>query len=425
MGENLKKSVTSKKAITRFYKAIGPGFVTGAADDDPSGVATYSIAGAQLGTSLLWMAWVTWPLMAAVQMMCARIGMVTGKGLASALSIKLPKSIIRIFCLLLFLANTVNIGADLAGMADAAQLLTGINSHVFIFVFGILIGVAIITFKYGQIANVLKWLAITLFAYVITAFVIHPDWSLVARQTFSFSIKNDKATWETIVAILGTTISPYLFFWQAAQEVEEEKSMGRDEEQRKGATQVEIHDKIMDVGAGTLLSNVVMFFIILTTALTLHAHNITNISSSKEVSMALKPLAGNFATLLYTVGIISVGLLAIPTLAGSASYAFAETLEWSHGLDEKWGKAKAFYAVIIISLLLGVGIDFININPIQALYWSAVLNGLLAPFLLLGIFFVAIDQKIMHGQASSKINQLVVGITIVLMFGASAAMFVI
>jgi len=168
-----------------------------------------------------------------------------------------------------------------------------------------------------------------------------------------------------------------------------------------------------------------MFFIILTTALTLHAHNITDISSSKEVSMALKPLAGNFATLLYTVGIISVGLLAIPTLAGSASYAFAETLEWSHGLDEKWGKAKAFYAVIIISLLLGVGIDFININPIQALYWSAVLNGLLAPFLLLGIFFVAIDQKIMHEQASSKISQLVVGITIVLMFGASVAMFVI
>jgi NRAMP (natural resistance-associated macrophage protein)-like metal ion transporter len=425
MIEKLKRFKEPKKVISRFYKAIGPGFVTGAADDDPSGVATYSVAGAQLGTSLLWMAWLTWPLMAAVQMMCARIGMVTGKGLASALGTKLPKSIIRIFCLLLFLANTVNIGADLAGMADATQLLTGLNSHVCIFIFGIVIGVAIVIFKYGQIAKVLKWLALSLFAYVITAFIIHPDWKLIGRQTFSFSMKNDTATWETIVAILGTTISPYLFFWQAAQEVEEEKSKGRDEEQRKGATRVEITDKIMDVGAGTLLSNIVMFFIILTTALTLHAHGIVNISSSKEVSEALRPLAGNLATLLYTVGIVAVGLLAIPTLAGSAAYAFAETLEWTHGLDEKWGKAKAFYAVILISLAIGVSIDFININPIKALYWSAVLNGLLAPFLLLGIFLVARDQKIMQGQASSKLGQSVVAVTIILMFIASVAMFVI
>lgn len=425
MRGRLKRPKEPKNAVGRFYKAIGPGFVTGAADDDPSGIATYSVAGAQLGTSLLWMAWLTWPLMAAVQMMCARIGMVTGKGLASALSTKFPKSVIRIFCLLLFLANTVNIGADLAGMADASQLLTGLNSHIWIFIFGILIGVAIVVFKYGQIANVLKWLALSLFAYVITAFIIHPDWKMIARQTFSFSSKNNTATWETIVAILGTTISPYLFFWQAAQEVEEEKSKGRDEEQRKGATKVEIADKIMDVGAGTLLSNVVMFFIILTTALTLHAHGIVNISSSKEVSQALRPLAGNLATLLYTIGLVAVGLLAIPTLAGSAAYAFAETLGWTHGLDEKWGKAKAFYAVILISLSIGVAIDFIHINPIKALYWSAVLNGLLAPFLLLGIFLVARDQKIMQGQTSSKLGQSVVAITIVLMFIASVAMFVI
>lgn len=425
MRQKLKRLKEPKKAMGRFYKAIGPGFITGAADDDPSGVATYSVAGAQLGTSLLWMAWLTWPLMAAVQMMCARIGMVTGKGLASALSTKLPTSVIRIFCLLLFLANAINIGADLAGMADASELLTGLNSHIWIFIFGIVIGVAIVVFKYGQIANVLKWLALSLFAYVITAFIIHPDWKMIGRQTFSFSIKNDTATWETIVAILGTTISPYLFFWQAAQEVEEEKSKGRNEEQRKGATTVEITDKIMDVGAGTLLSNVVMFFIILTTALTLHAHGIVNISSSKEVSQALRPLAGNLATLLYTIGIVAVGLLAIPTLAGSAAYAFAETLEWTHGLDEKWGKAKAFYAVILISLLIGVAIDFIHINPIKALYWSAVLNGLLAPFLLLGIFLVARDQKFMQGQASSKLGQSVVAITIVLMFIASVAMFVI
>ncbi len=423
--ERLEKIKEPKKAISRFYKALGPGFVTGAADDDPSGVATYSIAGAQLGTSLLWMAWFTWPLMSAVQMMCARIGMVTGKGLASALSTKLPRSVIRIFCLLLFLANTINIAADLAGMADAMQLLTKINSHVWVVALGLIIGTAIIKFKYGQIANLLKWLALSLFAYVISAFIIHPDWSFIAHQTFSFSIKNDSTTWETIVAILGTTISPYLFFWQAAQEVEEEKALGRDAEERKGATKVEIQDKIMDVAAGTLLSNVVMFFIILTTALTLHTHGIQNITTSKEVSEALKPLAGNLATLLYTVGIVAVGLLAIPTLAGSAAYAFAETLHWSHGLDEKWGKAKAFYAVIIISILLGIVLDFVNINPIKMLYWSAVFNGLLAPFLLLGIFLVANDNNIMHGQASSKINRIVVGVTIVLMFAASVGMFII
>ncbi len=420
-----KKSNEPKKPVSRFLSAIGPGFVTGAADDDPSGVATYSIAGAQLGTSLLWMSWATWPLMSAVQMMCARIGMVTGKGLASALSLKIPKSIIRLFCLLLFLANTVNIAADLAGMADATQLLTGVNSHISIFIFGLGIGIAVIKFRYGRIAKVLKWLALSLFAYVITAFIIHPNWSLIARQTFSFSFANDKATWETIVAILGTTISPYLFFWQAAQEVEEEKKMGRDEYEREGATKVEIVDKIIDVGAGTLLSNLVMFFIILTTALTLHAHGIVNINSSKEVSQALRPLAGNLATLLYTVGIVTVGFLAIPTLAGSAAYAFAETLNWTEGLDEKWGKAKAFYAVIIISLAFAVAVNYINVNPIKALYWSAVLNGLLAPFLLVGIFLVGRDQKIMYGQASSKINQAVVGITALLMFAASVAMFVV
>jgi Mn2+/Fe2+ NRAMP family transporter len=363
-------------------------------------------------------------MMSAVQMMCARIGMVTGRGLDSTLSLKIPKTIIRIFCLLLFLANTVNIAADLAGMADAMQLLTGINSHICIFIFGFGIGIAIIKFKYGQIANVLKWLALSLFAYVITAFIIHPNWSLILHHTFSFRIKNDSTTWATIVAILGTTISPYLFFWQASQEVEEEKLMGRDDDGRKGATQVEIVDKIMDVGAGTLLSNVVMFFIILTTALTLHAHGITNISSSKEVSEALfHPLAGNLATLLYTVGIVAVGLLAIPTLAVSAAYAFAETFDWSHGLDEKWGKAGSFYAVIIIALVFAVALDFINVNPIKALFWSAVFNGLLAPFLLVGIFLVARDQKIMNGQASSKINQTVVGITTILMFIASVAMF--
>ncbi len=414
-----------KNLIKRFFSNLGPGLITGAADDDPSGVATYSIAGAQFGTSLLWMAWVTWPLMAAVQMMCARIGMVTGQGLASALSQKIPKPVLKIFCVALLVTNIINIAADLAGMADAVELLTGINSRITVIIFGIGITVAIIKFRYSQIANILKWLALSLLAYIITAFIIRPDWSLVAQQTFSFSFSGKKETWQTIVAILGTTITPALFFWQASQEVEEEKSLGRNLEQRKKATKIELTNRMMDVGAGTFLSNIVMFFIILTTALTLNAKGIVNITSSKEVAEALRPLAGDLATLLYTTGIVAVGFLAIPTLAGSAAYAFAETFHWSHGLDQKWHKAKSFYIVIFISIMAGIGLDFTDINPIQALFWSGVVNGLLAPFLMVGIFLVARDKKIMNGQTSSKLNQSVVALTTLLMFIASVAMFVL
>ncbi len=413
-----------KKApiLKRFLSALGPGVITGAADDDPSGIATYSIAGAQIGTSLLWMSWLTWPLMAAVQMMCARIGMVTGQGLASALGKKLPKSLLVVFSFALLIANTINIAADLAGMADAAELLSGISSYFYVIFFGICISYAVVKFRYHQIASVLKWLALSLFAYVIAAFIIHPDWSMVARRTFSISIPKSKETWETIVAILGTTISPYLFFWQAAQEVEEEKAMGRRMRARKGVTKVELIDRMMDVGTGTFLSNIVMFFIILTTALTLNKNGLTNITSAKEAAEALRPLAGNLAMLLYTVGIVAVGLLAIPTLAGSAAYALAETFNWSQGLDKKLRQAGAFYTVILLSVLCGIALNFLHINPVQALFWTAVINGLLAPFLLIGILLVARDRRIMHGHPSTKLNQGVVAITTLFMFMAAIGM---
>ncbi len=410
----------------RFLSALGPGLITGAADDDPSGIATYSIAGAQLGTSLLWMAWVTWPLMASVQMMCARIGMMTGQGLAGALSKKFPKSILIIFCFALLIANTINIAADLAGMADAAELLSGISSHWYVILFGLGIGYAIIKFRYHQIAGVLKWLALSLFTYVITAFIIHPDWSWVARQTFSLTLPRGTLAWETVVAILGTTISPYLFFWQAAQEVEEEKAAGRRMRLRHvEVSNVDLVDRKMDVGTGTFLSNIVMFFIILTTALTLHTHGLTNITSSREAAEALRPLAGNLAMLLYTTGIIAVGLLAIPTLAGSAAYAFAETFEWSQGLDKKFKQARAFYAVIVLSVVCGVALDFLHINPLSALFWTAVINGLLAPFLLIGVFLVGRDKEIMRGKPSSPLSQISVTITTVLMFAAAIGMFAV
>ncbi|HXM78959.1 MAG TPA: divalent metal cation transporter [Thermoanaerobaculia bacterium] len=411
--------------VRRFFSALGPGLVTGAADDDPSGVATYSITGAQLGTSLLWTALLTWPLMGAVQMMCARIGMVTGKGLAGAMKGKFPRWVLVVFSIALLLANTVNIAADLSGMADAAELLTGWNSHLFVLVFGVGIAWATIRLRYYQIANILKWLALVLFAYIITALKVGVDWPDVARNAFFPTIPSSRAAWAGLVAILGTTISPYLFFWQAAQEVEEEKAMGRRMlVERVGATSREIADRRLDVGVGTFFSNLVMFFIILTTALTLHRHGITNIESSKQAAEALAPLAGKFATLLYTAGLIGVGLLAIPTLSGSAAYAFAETFDWSFGLDQRLRNARYFYGVVILSTAAGITLDFADVNPIKALFWSAVVNGLLAPFLLVAILIVACDRKLMNGQPSSHLSRWIVGLTTAVMFAAAIGMFV-
>jgi len=409
--------------IKEFFSILGPGVIAGAADDDPSGIATYSIAGAQFGLSLAWMAWFSWPLMGAVQMMCARIGMVTGMGLAGALRKKFPRWVMVIVCVALLIANTINVGSDLAAMADSAQLLTGISSHIFVVVLGLAIGWAIVQFRYYQIANVLKWLALALAAYIIAAFLARPDWGLVLRAVTTVSIPTDGG-WGMVVAILGTTISPYLFFWQAAQEVEEEKAMGRRILiQRMNATPKQLFNRRIDVGVGTFFTNIIMFFVIVCTALTLHDHGITNVSTTAEIAQALEPFAGKFAMLLFTVGIIGVGLLAIPTLTGSAAYAFSETFRWRHGLDEKWWQARAFYGVIVLSTLVGVGLDWVKINPVSALYWTAIINGCLAPFLLIGILLVARDDKIMLGQPSSKLSQFVVACTIVLMFGAGIAVF--
>ena len=411
--------------VRRFFSVLGPGVITGAADDDPSGVATYSVVGARLGTSLLWTAALTWPLMAAVQMMCARIGMVTGRGLAGALRKKFPRPVLVAAALALLVANTINIGADLAGMADAGEMLTGWNSHFFVVLFGVGIAWAIIRFRYHQIARVLKWLALVLLAYVATAIVVRPDWSSIVKDAFVPSLPRGREAWAALVAILGTTISPYLFFWQASQEVEEEKAMGRRMLVRRfGATSREIKDRKLDVGVGTFFSNLVMFFIILTTALTLHAHGLTNIETSRQVAEALRPLAGRFAETLYTLGILGVGLLAIPTLAGSAAYAFAETFGWKQGLDQKLKNARYFYGVVVLSTVVGIALDFANVNPVKALYWTAIVNGLLAPFLLIGVLLVASDRNLMKGQPSSGLGLAVVSLVTLVMFAAAIGMFV-
>lgn len=411
--------------VRRFFRTLGPGVITGAADDDPSGIATYSIAGAQFGTSLLWMSLLTWPLMSAVQFMCARIGMVTGRGLAGALRQKFPRRLVLAGALLLLGANVINIGADLAGMADAASVLTGFNSHFFVIFFGVLISTATVWCRYHYIAGVLKWLCLALFAYVITAFLAGPDWGQVLRGTFAPTWPRDHSTWQMVVAILGTTISPYLFFWQASQEIEEEKAKGRRMvRERQHATKREIINRKLDVGVGTFFAVLVMYFIMVTTAFTLNRHGVTNIETSRQAAEVLGPLAGRFAVLLYTIGILGVGLLAIPTLSGSAAYALAETLNWREGLDEKLGAARAFYGVVIGSTVAGIILDFANINPLRALFWTAVINGTLAPFLLVGILIVASDSKIMLGQPSSRLGRCVVGLAAAVMFAAAIAMFV-
>jgi NRAMP (natural resistance-associated macrophage protein)-like metal ion transporter len=412
----------SVRPVRTFLSALGPGIVAGAADDDPSGIATYSVAGAQFGTALLWTALLTWPLMAAVQMMCARIGMVTGTGLMTALRRKFPRPLLAGAAMLLLLANTINIGADLSGMADGAELLTGVNSHLWVVLFGLAIGVATIELHYASIARVLKWLAVVLFAYVAAAISLRPDWSAVIHATL-VPTSLPPSAWATVVAILGTTISPYLFFWQASQEVEEEKARGRlTLEAREGATPREVRVRRVDVALGVFFSNLVMFFIILTTALTLHARGMTGLGTSREIAQALEPIAGRFAALLYTIGIIGTGVLAIPTLSCSAAYAFAEVFGWREGIDERFRGAPAFYMVVGMSMAFGAGMDFADINPVQALYWSAVLNGLLAPFLLAGILLLASDRTLMHGQPSSIASRVTVGATTLAMLGAAVLM---
>jgi len=423
-GNSMTHAKKRESFVRRFLSALGPGLITGAADDDPSGIATYSIAGAQLGTSLLWTALFTWPLMAFVQMTCARIGMVTGRGLAGSLRKKLPAPVLILLSIALLLANTLNIGADLAGMADAAEMLTRVNSHVFVVVFGAGITLATIFLRYHQIASGLKWLALTLLAYVVVAFLCRPSWGDVLREAFLPALPRGEG-WATLVAILGTTISPYLFFWQASQEVEEEKAMGRRMlKSRLGATSREIGDRRLDVGFGTFASNAVMFFIILSTALTLHAHGVTRIRTSRQAAEALAPLAGKAASLLFAVGIFGVGCLAIPTLAGSAAYAFAETFHWRQGIDQKPARARGFYAIVIGSAVAGIVMDFSGVNPFSALFLSAVINGLLAPILLAGILLVASDRALMQGQPSPPLSRAVVFATLLLMIGAAVGMFV-
>ena len=411
--------------LRRFFAVLGPGLITGAADDDPSAIGTYSVVGAQCGTTVLWTAFITWPLIAAIQMMCARIGSVTGGGLARALGQKFPRPLVAAVSLGLLVANTITVGADLSAMADAGEMLSGLNSHYYVVFFGVIIALGTVLFRYRQIANLLKWFALSLFTYVLTAFVLRPNWNIVLRETLLPSWPRGHEVWAGLVAILGATISPYLSFWQASQELEEKRNLGpvaHSDEQ--GAKTKRMRMRRLDVAFGTLFSNLAMYFIILTTALALHRNGITNIDTSQDAAAVLMPLAGPFAATLFTVGLVGVGLVAIPTLITSAAYALAETFRWNHGLNEKFRRARPFYSVIILSSVIGIALDFADVSPMKALYWAAVVSGLLAPFLLIGILMVASDRKIMRHQPSSLLSRLTAALAALLMFGAAVGMFV-
>jgi len=427
---NKKKSSDSKlkavapRRVRRFFAELGPGLITGAADDDPSGISTYSVTGASFGYAPLWTALFSFPLMASVQMMCARLGMVTGLGLAGVIRRRYSRWVLWGACSLLIVANVVNIGADLGGMADATEMVTGVNSLVWTPVYAVLITSLLFWTSYRLIAKTFKWLTLVLFAYVITAFLAHPDWGAVLHSTFVPHFEWSSAYIATFVGILGTTISPYLFFWQASQEVEEERKIGRQTvEEREGATDEELRKSRTDVITGMFFSNLVMYFIILTTAATLHAHGKTTIDTAQQAAEALKPLAGNSAYLLFTFGLIGTGMLGVPVLAGAAAYAVSEARFWSGSLEDRPRLAKKFYAVVASSMILGLVLDYAGFNAVKMLFWSAVLNGVLAPPLIVLVVLLTSSRKIMGDRVNPPLLKWLGWACAIVMAVAAIAMF--
>ncbi|MDZ4678845.1 MAG: divalent metal cation transporter [Saprospiraceae bacterium] len=392
-----KKNILSK--VTSFWKQIGPGLVTGASDDDPSGIATYSQAGAAYGLSTLWTSIVAFPLMAAIQQMCARIGLVTSQGLTGTLKKHYPKPILYIMLLFSFPAIVMNIGADIAGMGAVGNLLfPSIDAGFFSVFFTVLLLGLIIYLPYQKIASVLKYVCIVMLVYFIVPFLYKQDFGAILKATFIPTIKFDKDFLAIIVGILGTTISPYLFFWQASVEVEEMKNKKRHLVVNKKM----IHAMNQDVDFGMTVSGFVMYFIILTTGTVLYQGGVHQIDTVEQAALALKPLAGNLAYLLFAIGIIGTGLIAIPVLSGSLSYIFTETFGWEQGLDKKFHEAKGFYVIIAISLLLGLAMNYIGISPIKALIYTAILYGVTAPVLIAIILHISNNKKIMGEFVNSK-----------------------
>jgi NRAMP (natural resistance-associated macrophage protein)-like metal ion transporter len=378
-------------ARVSVFKRLGPGLITGAADDDPSGIATYSQAGAQFGVNILWTVVLTYPMMAAIQSVSARIGRVTGHGLAANMARLFPRPVVGVLVGLLFIANTINIGADLAAMGAAARLVTGWDHHILTVGFALVSLGLQIFIPYHRYVGFLKWLTLALFAYVGVIFAVHIDWAETLTRTFFPQLALNATSLTTVVALFGTTISPYLFFWQASEEVEDEEADPNASPliQKPEQAPEQLSRIRWDTYLGMAFSNLIAYFIILATAASLFTAGVTNIQTTAQAAEALRPIAGNFAFFLFTIGIIGTGLLALPVLAGSAAYAMSEASGWTSGLEKQWRAAPAFYAVITLATLFGLGIDYAPIDPIKALFWSAVLNGVIAVPIMIATMIVA------------------------------------
>jgi NRAMP (natural resistance-associated macrophage protein)-like metal ion transporter len=418
--ENGKRS----NLLKRSFAILGPGLITGAADDDPSGISTYSVAGAAYGYATLWIALLTFPLMVAVQLMCARLGMATGHGLASAIRIHYPRWVLWISCSILVVANIINIGADLGGMAEATQLITGVRALIWIPFYALSILGLLFWASYARIAKIFKWLTLVLLAYVLASLFAHVDWKHALIVTFVPHLEWSRGFLAVLVAILGTTISPYLFFWQAAEEVEEEKAKGRTPAQSKGATTRELRTARDDTIAGMFFSNFIMYFIILTTAATLHAHGQTDISTARQAAEALRPLAGDGAYFLFTLGLIGTGMLGVPVLVGSCAYAVTEAALWRGSISDKPRTARKFYVVMTVAMTLGLVLNYLGLNAVKMLFWSAVINGILAPPLILLIILLTSSHKVMGNRVNPAALRYLGWATFAVMTAAAAGMLI-
>jgi len=408
-----------KGKLRKFLKVLGPGLITGASDDDPSGIATYSQVGAAYGLGLLWMSLFTFPMMAALQGMCARIGLVTSQGLTNTLKNHYPKLILYLMLIFSVPAIILNIGADIAGMGAVTNLLfPSIPAFAFSFVFTVIMMAVIIAYPYQKIAGILKWFCLSILLYLIVPFIIKVNWKEVLVATIVPHIELNKDFIEMVVAILGTTISPYLFFWQATMEAE-------DVEHKKKHIIVNkriLRDMTADVNTGMFASNLVMLFIILTTGVVLHNAGIKDVNTVEQAAKALEPLAGKFSYIFFALGVVGTGFLAIPVLAGSLSYMLAESFGWPEGLDKKFHEAKPFYIVIIFALVIGLLINILGISPMKALLYTAILYGITSPVMIAVVLHIGNNKKIMNNFTNSRLSNILGMITFIVMTMAAIAL---
>lgn len=418
------KALSQKSnGLRRFFSILGPGIIVGASDDDPSGIATYSVAGASLGYATLWTALITYPMMTVVQFICAKIGLVTGKGLTRVLRDRFPSGAVYAIVLALAGANTLNAGADIGAIAAAINLLLPVKPIAIILPIGLVIVAVQVWGSYKIVASIFKWLALTLLAYIGSSIFARPDLRDVLVGTFVPHLHFDAGYLATLVGILGTTISPYMFFWQATQEVEEDVALGRQYLwQRMGTTDAEVRYVAWDINVGMLFSNVVMYAIILATAATLFKSGQHHIETAAQAAQALKPIAGKGASMLLALGLIGSGFLAVPILTASSAYAMSEAFGWKHGLSQHPGRALQFYGILALAALVGVEINLLGISAIAMLYWAAVINGLLAPILLFFIMLVSNDSKVMGDRKNSPLINAVGWLTTAAMAAAAIAL---